>query len=103
MWEVVRVIVCGGALAAAAVAAACKERRVETDEQLVSRMAAYLGETLRLRAPQGPLAQIALCREMLRERVESGIDRVRYTRILVEALHRNWPHVPREYLSAAFT
>ena len=103
MWEIVKIVFFGGVLAAAAAAVVFRDRRPETDEQVTSRIAAYLSETLHLRAPLNPVGQIACCRQLLQERMEDGIDRVRYTRILVEALHRNWPHLPREYLSAAFT
>jgi|694.fasta_scaffold06002_2 hypothetical protein len=100
MWEILWFVGCGAALAVGALRVVTKDRRPESDEAFVHRMASHLGETMRLKAAN-PVGQIAYCRKLLRERVEDGADRVRFARLLAEALHRNWPHLPREYLLTA--
>lgn len=103
MWEFIKVAFLSGLFVGfGTLTVLMKDRREETEDMVVDRMAAYLSETLRINAPFNPIAQIAYCRQLFRDRIEEGIDRVRYSRILTEALHRNWPHLPRDYFAAAF-
>jgi hypothetical protein len=103
MWEIVRVVLLGGVFAGVGgLMLLTKDRSDESDDAIVSRLATYLSETLRRQAPSNPMGQVVYCRNLLRDRIEDGADRAHYARILVEALHRNWPHLPREYFAAAF-
>lgn len=98
MWEIAKYLILGGALLfGASTVAFIKQRRPENVEETLFRLTATMSETLKVRAPGHPLAQIMLCQTILRERIEEGVDGNRYGKILTDALHANWPHIPKGY------